>query len=44
MAASAHLLFLAAAAAGHGGRDDSFVIRFWENLAGISLPAKPAGE
>ena len=44
MAASAHQLFLAAAAAGHGGRDDSFVIRFWENLAGISLPAKPAGE
>ena len=44
MAASAHQLFLAAAAAGNGGRDDAFVIRFWENLAGIVLPAKPAAE
>jgi len=41
MAAAAHQLFLAAAAAGHGGRDDAFVIRFWEALAGIDLP-KPA--
>ncbi len=38
MASSAHQLFLAAAAAGHGGRDDAFVIRFWEMLAGIALP------
>jgi len=44
MAASAHQLFLAAAAAGHGGRDDSFVIRFWENLAGIVLPTKQPAE
>jgi hypothetical protein len=35
-------LFLAAAASGHGARDDSFVIRFWEALAGIELP-KPKG-
>lgn len=38
MASAAHQLFLAAAAAGHGGRDDAFVIRVWEALAGISLP------
>ncbi len=38
MAAAAHQLFLAAAAAGHGARDDAFVIRFWETLAGINLP------
>ena len=38
MAASAHQLFLAAAAAGNGTRDDAFVIRVWENLAGIKLP------
>ncbi len=38
MASAAHQLFLAAAASGHGGRDDAFVIRFWEQLAGISLP------
>jgi len=38
MAAAAHQLFLAAAAAGHGGRDDAFVIRVWEALTGIELP------
>jgi len=38
MASTAHQLFLAAAAAGHGGRDDAFVIRFWQMLAGIELP------
>jgi len=46
MAAAAHQLFLAAAAAGHGGADDAFVIRVWQALAGIDLPAKeepPAG-
>jgi len=40
MASAAHQLFLSAAAAGHGGRDDAFVIRVWEALAGIPLPAK----
>ena len=40
MASAAHQLFLAAAAAGHGAKDDAFVIRFWEMMAGIALPAK----
>lgn len=40
MAAAAHQLFLAAAANGQGLKDDSFVIRFWEELAGIDLPKK----
>jgi 3-hydroxyisobutyrate dehydrogenase len=39
LAATAHQLFLAASAAGHGGRDDAFVIRVWEALTGITLPA-----
>ena len=43
MASSAHQLFLAAAAAGHAGRDDAFVIRVWERLAGIQLPKKDEG-
>lgn len=43
MASSAHQLFLAAAAAGQGGRDDAFVIRVWERLAGIALPEKEEG-
>ncbi len=38
IASAAHQLFLAAAAAGHGARDDAFVIRVWQLLAGISLP------
>ncbi|HEX3349226.1 MAG TPA: L-threonate dehydrogenase [Acetobacteraceae bacterium] len=38
LAAAAHQLFLAAAAAGHGGRDDAFVIRVWEALNAIRLP------
>ncbi len=40
MASSAHQLFLAAAAMGQGARDDAFVIRVWEKLAGIELPKK----
>jgi 3-hydroxyisobutyrate dehydrogenase-like beta-hydroxyacid dehydrogenase len=40
LAAAAHQLFLAAAAGGHGARDDAFVIRVWEQLAGIALPKK----
>jgi len=43
MASAAHQLFLAAAAAGHGAKDDAFVIRVWEALAGIALPSKPDG-
>lgn len=38
LAAAAHQLFLGAAALGHGNRDDAFVIRVWEALAGITLP------
>ena len=38
LAAAAHQLFLAAAASGHGGRDDAFVIRVWQALTGIALP------
>ncbi len=38
MASAAHQLFLAAAAAGHGARDDAFVIRFYQALTGIDLP------
>ncbi len=40
MAAAAHQLFLAAAANGQGLKDDLFVIRVWEALAGIALPAR----
>jgi putative dehydrogenase len=40
LAAAAHQLFLGAAALGHGGKDDAFVIRVWEALSGIALPAK----
>ncbi len=38
MASAAHQLFLAAAAHGEGARDDAFVIRVWQALAGIELP------
>jgi 3-hydroxyisobutyrate dehydrogenase-like beta-hydroxyacid dehydrogenase len=38
LAATAHQLFLAAAANGQGARDDAFVIRVWQALAGIELP------
>jgi 3-hydroxyisobutyrate dehydrogenase len=40
MAATAHQLFLAASANGQGYKDDAFVIRVWQALAGISLPEK----
>lgn len=40
MAAAAHQLFLAAAANGQGLKDDSFVIRVWQELTGIALPEK----
>jgi L-threonate 2-dehydrogenase len=38
LASAAHQLFLAAAAGGHGTRDDAFVIRVWQALTGIELP------
>jgi 3-hydroxyisobutyrate dehydrogenase len=40
LAAAAHQLFLAAAAAGHGAKDDAFVIRVWQALTGIALPGE----
>ncbi len=43
MAAAAHQLFLAAAASGHGMKDDAFVIRVWEKLTGIALPTGDKG-
>lgn len=38
IAATAHQLFLGAAALGNGAKDDAFVIRVWEALTGIKLP------
>jgi L-threonate 2-dehydrogenase len=38
LAATAHQLYLATAAAGHGAEDDSAVIKFYAALAGLSLP------
>ena len=42
LAAAAHQLYLATAAAGHGAEDDSAVIKFYAGLAGLELP-KGAG-
>ena len=41
LAATAHQLYLATAAAGHGAEDDAAVIKFYAALAGLELP-KPA--
>ena len=38
LAAAAHQLYLATAAAGHGGEDDAAVIKFYAEIAGIELP------
>ena len=38
LAAAAHQLYLATAAAGHGNEDDSAVVKFYADLAGIDLP------
>jgi 3-hydroxyisobutyrate dehydrogenase len=43
LASAAHQLYLATAAAGHGAEDDSAVIKFYAELAGIELP-KPSAE
>ncbi len=40
IAATAHQLFLGAAALGNGAKDDAFVIRVFEALTGIPLPGK----
>ncbi|MBY0336361.1 MAG: NAD(P)-dependent oxidoreductase [Acetobacteraceae bacterium] len=44
LAAQALQLFVAQRALGHGGRDDAFVIRVWQRLAGFRLPGEPANE
>ena len=41
LAAAAHQLYLATAAAGHGGEDDAAVIKFYAAIAGLELPAAP---
>jgi putative dehydrogenase len=38
LAAQAHQLYLATAAAGHGAEDDSAVVKFYAQLAGLALP------
>ena len=40
LTAAAHQLFLMAAAAGHGGEDDSAVIKVFQELTGITLPGE----
>ncbi len=39
LAASAHQLYLATAAMGHGAEDDSAVVKYYAALAGLELPA-----
>lgn len=39
LAAQAHQLYLATAAAGHGNADDASVVKFYAALSGIELPA-----
>ncbi|MFO1056225.1 MAG: L-threonate dehydrogenase [Dongiaceae bacterium] len=41
LAAAAHQLFLAAAAAGHGREDDAAVVKVFEQLAGITVGPRP---
>ncbi len=43
LAAAAHQLYLATAAAGHGAEDDSAVIKFYASLAGLKLPGAADG-
>jgi 3-hydroxyisobutyrate dehydrogenase len=44
LAAAAHQLYLATAAAGHGAEDDSAVIKFYARLAGLDLPKAQAAD
>lgn len=41
LAAAAHQLYLATAAAGHGNEDDAAVVKFYAALAGLTLPQAP---
>jgi L-threonate 2-dehydrogenase len=43
LAAQALQLFVAQRALGHGQRDDAFVLRVWQALAGLTLPGEPGG-
>jgi 3-hydroxyisobutyrate dehydrogenase len=43
LTATAHQMFLATSAHGHGGEDDSAVIKMFAALTGIDLPAKEGG-
>jgi len=42
LTAAAHQMYLATSAAGHGGEDDSAVIKMFQALTGISLPKAEA--
>ncbi len=42
LAASAHQLYLATAAMGHGGEDDAAVVKYYAELAGLTLPGQEA--
>ena len=44
LAAAAHQLYLATAAAGHGAEDDAAVVKFYAELAGIALPGRKTPE
>lgn len=44
LAAAAHQLYLATAAAGHGNEDDAAVVKFYAGLAGLELPQKAPPE
>ena len=43
LAAQALQLFVAQRAIGQGGRDDAFVLRVWQAIAGFALPGEPGG-
>jgi len=43
LTATAHQMFLAASAHGHGGEDDSAVVKVFAALAGLDLPEKKKG-
>jgi 3-hydroxyisobutyrate dehydrogenase-like beta-hydroxyacid dehydrogenase len=43
LAAQALQMFVAQRALGQGGRDDAFVLRVWQSIAGFALPGEPGG-
>ena len=44
LASSAHQLYLATAAMGHGAEDDAAVVKYYATLAGLELPAQSASQ